>query len=554
MVEATEPLRIVIVGGVAGGASAAARARRCNAQATITILEKGENVSFANCGLPYHLGGEIKDRDSLLVATGELFWNRFRIRARTGHEVLSIDRKARTVTGRTQAGDEFKLPYDRLVLATGSEPVRPPFARIEAENVFQLWTLKDMDRILAYLKKRPSKKAIVVGAGFVGLEVVEQLTRKEIAVTLIERLPQVLGPLDPEMAKIVERELARTGVKTRLGAAVESLLASNKRVTAAKLASGESVATDLVIVGAGVRPRTELAEQAGLAIGQSGGVSINEFCQTSDPQVYAVGDMVEYQHGTLHRPTRMPLAGPANRSGRVAGAHAAGGPVKPLGDVQGTAIVRVFDVTAGSTGLNANACRAADLDFRCATIQAAHHASYFPGAKNLTLKILYETSGRLLGAQAVGAEGVDKRLDVVSTVLQFGGTVNDLADLDLSYAPPFGAAKDPLHMAAFVAQNDLSQAPELAEMNVLLDSFQVVDVRTSRELEKLPLPGAVHIPIDELPERWGELDPDRPTITVCHSGKRAHIAACLLKGQGFSQVKNLNGGMSIRSLIEPAAS
>lgn len=554
MSESQESLRIVVVGGVAGGASAAARARRCNATAEITVLEKGPAISFANCGLPYHIGGEIEDRQKLLVATPELFWNRFRIRARTGHEVRSIDREARTVTGKTAEGEEFKVPYDRLILATGSEPIQPDFVQVDssgemdAENVFRLWTLDDMDRIVAYMRQRPTKKATVIGAGFVGLEVVEQLVRRDVSVTLVERLPQVLGPLDSELAKLVELELGNQNVSLQLGASVESLLASSKRVTAVKLANGESLATDLVIVGVGVRPRIELAKAAGLSLGDAGGVKVNEFCQTNDPHIYAVGDMVEYRHGTLGRSVRIPLAGPANRSGRVAGTHAATGRAAPLGPMQGTAIVRVFGLAAGVTGLNERACQAAGLEYRTATIQAAHHASYFPGAKNLTLKILYAPNGQLLGAEAVGAEGVDKRIDVAASVLHFGGSVWDLGDLDLAYAPPFGSAKDPLHMAAFVAQNDLTQTPELEDSRADLDGRQVVDVRQASELETLPLEGAIHIPVDEISERWTELDPERPTVTVCHSGKRAHVAACLLKGHGFPSVKNLNGGMSIRNL------
>jgi NADPH-dependent 2,4-dienoyl-CoA reductase/sulfur reductase-like enzyme/rhodanese-related sulfurtransferase len=542
-------LRIVIIGGVAGGASAAARARRCNANAHITILEKGPVVSFANCGLPYHLGGEIAERDKLLVATPELFWDRFRVRVRTGHEVKAIDRSAQTVTGLTSDGQEFKLPYDRLILATGSEPVRPPFYQQPAENLFHLWTLDDMDRILEVMKKRPCKQATVIGGGFVGLEVAEQLKRRGLEVTLLERLPQLLAPLDMEMAKLIELEMLQVGVKVRLGVSVESVLTSNHRVTALKLADGESVATDLVIASVGVRPRIELAKACGIELGATGGITINPFCQTNDPLIYAVGDIVEYQHGVLGRPQRVPLAGPANRSGRIAGAHAACGTAEPLHSVQGTAIVRVFDLSAGTTGLNSRMCTEAKLDFRTAIIQAPHHASYFPGAQNLTLKILYQPdTGKLLGAQAVGAEGVDKRLDVAATVLHFGGTVHDLAGLDLAYAPPFGSAKDPLHMAAFVAQNDLAHLPRLYEYDQDLDGFQVVDVRSASELVKLPLPGAIHIPVDELAERWHELDPNLPTITVCHSGKRAHVAACLLQGKGFNAAANLNGGMSIRRL------
>ena len=321
-------LRIVVIGGVAGGASAAARARRCNAQAEITILEKGPVVSFANCGLPYHLGGEIVERSKLLVATSELFWDRFRVRVRTGHEVTAINRSAKTVSGVTSAGEDFKVPYDRLILATGSEPIRPAFCDVPADNVFSLWTLDDMDRILAAMKKQPCKRATVIGGGYVGLEVVEQLKRRGVDVTLVERLPQVLAPLDPEMAKLIELEMRLTGVKVMLGAEVQSLLTGgSKVVTAVKLADDQTVPTDLVIVSIGVRPRTALAQAAELEMGASGGVKINAFCQTCDPDIFAAGDIVEYHHGALDRPTRVPLAGPANRSGRIAGAYAAVGAI-----------------------------------------------------------------------------------------------------------------------------------------------------------------------------------------------------------------------------------
>ncbi|HBE71460.1 MAG TPA: NADH oxidase, partial [Planctomycetaceae bacterium] len=521
----------------------------CDANAEITILEKGPAVSFANCGLPYHLGGEIEEREKLLVATPELFWARFRIRVRTGHEVTSIAPQAKTVTGRTADGEEFKLPYDKLMLSLGSEPLMPDFAKVDAENVHQLWTLDDMDSILSYLKKRPCKKATVIGGGFVGLEVVEQLHRLGINVTLLERNPQVLKPVDRELARMIENAMLAEGVKLHLGVSAESLLINNSRATAIKLASGESLATDLVIVGIGVRARTQIAEAAGFEVGPTGGLVVNEHFQTSDPNIYAVGDMVEYHRGVLDKKQRIPLAGPANRAGRIAGQHAATGAAPPAAKVQGTSIVRVFDLGAGVTGLNEQTLKQNEIPFRSATVQAAHHASYFPGAKPLTVKIHYcPNTRKLLGGQAVGKAGVDKRVDVLATLLHFGGTIDDLAGIDLAYAPPFGSAKDILHMAAFVAQNDLANAPKLTPPDAELADLQVVDVRTAAELEKLPLPGAIHIPIDELSERFDQLDASLPTVTVCHSGKRAHVAACWLSGKGFENIVNLNGGMSIRSL------
>lgn len=548
----TNGLRIVIVGGVAGGATAAARARRCNATAQITILEKGPAVSFANCGLPYHVGGEIADRKKLLVATPELFRNRFQVDVKTGCEVQSIDRAARTVTGIDHAtGAAFTLPYDRLILSTGSEPLRPPFMASAADNVFQLWTLPDLDRVMECIRQTAPKKAVVVGAGFVGLEVVEQLERIGLQVTLIERGEHVLKPLDDEMAVMVENELAQHKISMALGAGVERLIIESGRAVGVELSGGQRIECDLVIVGAGVRSRVELAQAAGLTIGKSGGVSVNEFMQTNDPLIYAVGDMTEVPHGVLNKPQRIPLAGPANRAGRIAGAHAATGQSSPAGKVFGTAIVRVFDLVAASTGLNERACMAHNIDYHVATIQANDHAGYYPGAKELTIKLLYAPdSGRVLGAQVVGGPGVDKRIDVIATLMHFDGTVHDLAQVDLAYAPPFGSAKDPVHMVAFVAQNDLARYPSLMPTASQLSGYQIVDVRNATEIERLPsLPGAKQIPIDELGKRWQELDSQKPTVVVCHSGKRAHVGACLLAGQGFEQVQNLNGGMSIRKLI-----
>lgn len=543
-----EPLRIVVVGGVAGGATAAARARRVNATAKITIFEKGPAVSFANCGLPYHVGGEIAERQKLLVASPELFRNRFQIDVRTDCEVTAIDRSARVVNGMDhKTGQPFSLAYDRLILATGSEPLRPAFLPRDAENVFHLWTLDDMDAVVACIEQTRPTRSVVIGAGFVGLEVVEQLRRIGLEVSLVEFAPHVLGPLDVELARAVERELERNDVQLHLNAQVERAITEDNRAVAVELADGQRLACDLLMVGAGARPRTELAEHAGLAIGKSHGVSVNQFMQTSDPLIYAVGDMTEVQHGVLPTPQRVPLAGPANRAGRIAGAHAASGSSQPMGPVLGTAIVRVFDIVAAVTGINERSCSAQGIEHHVATIQSADHATYYPGAKELTLKLIYApTNGRILGAQAIGQAGVDKRIDVIATAMHFDGTVFDLAQLDLAYAPPFGSAKDPVHMAAFVAENDLLGHPLLLSTASPLEGYQVVDVRTLEETQRLPLIGARHIPIDQLASRWQELDPLAPTVVVCHSGKRAHVGACWLNGHGFANVKNLNGGMSIR--------
>jgi NADPH-dependent 2,4-dienoyl-CoA reductase/sulfur reductase-like enzyme/rhodanese-related sulfurtransferase len=547
------PLRIVVIGGVAGGASAAARARRTNANAEITVLEKGPYVSFANCGIPYHLGGEIAQRSKLLVTTAELFWNRFRIAVRTGCEATRIDRAARVVAGIDHAtGQSFTIPYDRLILSTGSEPISPAFMQPPCDNVRHLWTLPDMDAVLTQIQAAKVGRAVVVGAGFVGLEVVEQLTQIGIQVDLIERLDQALKPLDRHLARIVERELRSRGVTLHLASEITGLRRTDGRATAVELADGTVIPTDLIVVGAGVRPRVAMAVEAGLAIGKTGGLVVDEFMRTADPNIYAVGDMVEYHHGVLDSPMRIPLAGPANRSGRIAGAHAACGNAQPMGPVLGTSIVRVFGLTAACTGMSEAALDGFGIAHRAVIIQAAHHAGYFPGAESMFLKLVYSPGdGRILGAQCVGGQGVDKRMDVIATAMHFGGTVYQLAQLDLAYAPPFGSAKDPVHMAAFAAINDLEGQPSIVPPGMDLAGYQVLDVRSTREREELPLAGAIGIPVDELADRWGELDPTLPTITVCHSGKRAHVAACWLRGKGWQDVRNLTGGMAIRSIEDP---
>lgn len=545
--------RIVVVGGVAAGASATTRARRIDPHAEITILEKGPAVSFANCGLPYHLGGEIADRNKLLVATPELFWNRFRIRVRTLEEVISIDRESKCLMIKDCADPTktfSQIGYDKLILAMGAEPVLPPFAQQPASNVFQLWTLSDMDGILDRLRQTRPKRALVVGAGFVGIEVVEQLHRIGIQVDLVERGPTILSRLDPIFGNMACNALRKESIFPINSQSVLEFKRQGDRVTEAVLSGGKIIPTDLVILGVGVRPRTKMAQQAGLAIGDSGGLVVNEFMQTSDPSIYAAGDLVEYTHQISQMKTLNPLAGPANRSGRIAGEHAASGKSQPMGGVLGTSIVRIFETTVGMTGLNEKYLKEHNIAYRTAIVQATNHASYFPGASNMQLKVLYEApSGRILGAQGVGGEGVDKRIDVLATAMTFGGTVYDLAKIDLAYAPPYGSAKDPIHMIAFTAINDLQGHPKLLPPDAPLEGYQVVDVRTAKEQSELPLPGSVAIPIDELPDGSGKLDPTLPTVVVCHSGKRAHIGACRLQTSGFSQVFNLTGGTSVRSQV-----
>jgi NADPH-dependent 2,4-dienoyl-CoA reductase/sulfur reductase-like enzyme/rhodanese-related sulfurtransferase len=546
------PLRIVIVGGVAGGASAAARARRVNERAEIVLLEKDGDVSFANCGLPYYIGGEIEERDKLLVATPELLRRRFRIDVRVRHEALRIDRGAKQlrVLDR-EAGREGWLPYDKLILAPGAEPVVPRVAGAEAPNVFTLRNLEDTDRIAAWIAAERPKRAVLVGAGFIGLEMVEQLARRGLATSLVELEPQVLPLLDAEMARPLEDELRRHDVDLHLGSGIAGIEQGGGRAVAVSLQSGERVAGDLVLLGVGVRPAVGLARDAGLELGEGGGIRVDAHQRTSDRDVYAVGDAVEVVFGPTGRPLRVALAGPANRAGRIAGEHAATGRSAEMAPVFGTSIVRAFGQTAGLTGLTEKLAERLGVRVAAVRVLANHHAGYYPGAVHITLKLLYDPDdGRVLGLQATGEQGIDKRLDVVATAMALRASVRDLAGLDLAYAPPFGAAKDPIHLAAFAACNDLDGLVRFVAPGADLSGYQVLDVREKAELSRLPLldaPQAVHIPLDELRERLDELDPERPTVASCASGQRAYVAARILSQHGFREVYDLSGSATLRA-------
>ncbi len=544
---------IVVIGGVAGGASAAARARRCNESARIIIYERDEHISFANCGLPYYIGGEIEERDKLLVAKPQLFRDRFNIEVHTRHEVTAIDPDGKTVTVKAlDSQTETVQKWDRLILTPGAAPIVPPIDGVDSENVFVLRNLSDTDRIKSYSQREDVRSAVVVGAGFIGLEMIEQLHHLGIGTDLVELQPQVLPPLDPEMAHVVAEELLAHGVHLHLGDGIAGLTADSGRATVVTLNSGASIETDMVILGIGVRPNIELAKSAGLELGPTGGIAVNDVLQTSHPDIYAAGDAVEYQHGVLDQPMRIPLAGPANRAGRIAGTHAASGKSDPMIPPMGTAIVRVFGVTAGLTGLSKKFADRMEVTNRSVIVAPKHHAGYYPGAETIIVKLTYEPdTERVLGAQVVGRAGIDKRVDVVATALHFQATVRDLAGLDLAYAPPFGAAKDPIHMAAFTACNDLDGFTTITETDADLSESQIVDVRSPEEVARMRLPGATHIPLHDLRNRAGELDAARPTVTVCHIGQRAHIAARILMQRGFNSVSSLTGGMFMRQHSTP---
>jgi NADPH-dependent 2,4-dienoyl-CoA reductase/sulfur reductase-like enzyme/rhodanese-related sulfurtransferase len=469
------------------------------------------------------------------------------------HEVTRIVPQEKHVEGINHAtGERFTLGYDKLILAPGAAPIVPDIPGARASNVFALRNVEDTDTIKAFLEQRGPKRAVVVGAGFIGLEMVEQFHQLGMEVSVVELAPQVLAPLDPEMAAIVEEELRKHGVGVHTGAGLKGFESEGESVSAVVLDNGVVLPADVVILGMGVRPSTELAKAAGLAIGPMGGIVINDVAQTSNPDIYAAGDAVEYPYTFAGTPMRIPLAGPANRAGRIVGEHAATGHARPMGTVLGSAIVRVFDCVAASTGLSEKLALRLQRDALAVTVSAGNHAGYYPGAQRMILKLIFDpASGKVLGAQAVGGDGVDKRIDVIATAMQFGATVFDLASVDLCYAPPFGSAKDPIHMAAFVAANHLDAATPIASPKVELEGLQIVDVRTAAEFAQMRLPGAIHIPVEELRDRLATLDPAVPTAVICQSGLRAHVGARILKQHGFGDVVNITGGMLMQQYARP---
>jgi NADPH-dependent 2,4-dienoyl-CoA reductase/sulfur reductase-like enzyme/rhodanese-related sulfurtransferase len=534
--------KIVIIGGVAGGMSAATRARRVNEHDEIIVLEKSGHISFANCGLPYFVGGTIRDEQSLYLTTPERVWARFRIDARVNHEVTRIDRAQQFVEGKNLAsGEAFRIAYDKLILAPGASPILPQMSGIFQPNVFVLRNVEDSLRVKRYLDEQQPKRAVVVGAGFIGLEMVESLKKRGLDVTVLEKAPFVLPALDREMSGWLETELKQQGVLVKTSTGLQSLEVNDEHVTAVVTERGERIVTDLVLSSIGVRPNTELATLANLAIGRTGAVEVDAFQRTSDPNIYAVGDVAEVRHQVTLATTRIPLAGAANRHGRTAGQHAATGQASPSSQVLGTAIVRVFGLDVGVTGLGRRAAIAAGYDADTAIIHPNDHATYYPGAHQFHLMLVYDkVTGKVLGAQAVGSVGIDKRLDVIATLLHFGGTLEDLMSLDLAYAPQFSSAKDPVHYAAFVADNQrrgLCPAVDEPEPSAL-----VLDVRTPSEVARGSLPGALAIPLDELRDRLGELDRSRPIVVMCQVGVRGYAAVRILLDNGFSSVKNLKGG------------
>lgn len=540
-----KPRNLLVIGGVAAGASFAARARRLSEEAVITVVERGPDVSFANCGLPYYIGGEIPERKSLAVQTAASLKAMLNLDVRTRTEAVAIDRQAKRVQVRNlDTGREEWLDYDRLMLSPGAAPVVPDIPGVDDPRIFTLRNLGDMDRIAAAAK--PGMRAVVVGAGFIGLEMAEQLHRQGLAVEVVQIGRQVMSLLDAKFAGMLEDELRRNDVGLHLGEQVARFEGADKGLLC-HLASGKVLQADFVIMSIGVRPESDLAKAAGLILGERGHIVVNEFMQTSDPAIYAAGDVVEASERTIGGQIAVPLGGPANRQGRVAADHLfLGEKARPYPGSLGTAIVRVFEMAAGVTGWNEAGLKKAGIDYDTVTVRDAHHASYYPGAKPLNLKIFWEKeSGRLLGAQAAGQEGVDKRLDVLATAITAKMTVEDLCHLELAYAPPFGSAKDVVNIAGFAATNMRDGLLEVVgDFPESTADVQLLDVRPNAVSAMTPVPGAVNIPYTALRSNLEKLDRQKPVVTFCVIGKTSYFASRILAQNGF-KVKSLAGGLSV---------
>jgi NADPH-dependent 2,4-dienoyl-CoA reductase/sulfur reductase-like enzyme/rhodanese-related sulfurtransferase len=545
--------KLVIVGGVAGGATAAARARRISEDAEITLIERGPYVSYANCGLPYFLSRDIHSRSKLLLQTPEGFRKRYAVEARVSTEALEIDRAGKRIRLKSAEGEEW-LAYDALVLAQGGSPIMPPIPGHEARHVFKLWTVPDMDRIHGFIEEEKPKTAIVVGGGFIGLEMAEAFKKRGMETTVVELAPTVMNVMDEEFGRMVARELEASGVRVLAGAGIKAVHPEDKTV---ELADGRRLPADLVLFSVGVRPELTLAKAAGLELGATGGLLVDEHLRTSDPHIWAAGDMCEIEHKISGKKVRVPLAGPANRQGRIAASNALGQSMRYRG-AAGSSVVKIFEATAAVTGLTEKAARHAGVDVGVAVVHKDHHAGYYPGGKELTLKLVFDKkNGRLLGAEGFGHEGVDKRIDVLGTALAAKMTVHDLAELDLAYAPPYSSANDPVNLAAFVAENHLSGFSPLvtaAEFAAELAGPKpplVLDVRTPGEWGKGHLEGATHIPVDDLRARHGEFPRDRRIAVHCRVGFRGHLALRILKALGFADVVNVTGGW-LSMALEPS--
>ena len=539
--------KYLIVGGVAGGATAAARMRRNTEHAQIILFEKGEHISYANCGLPYYIGGVIEERDRLFVQTPEAFGKRFNIDVRVKNEVTSIDTKLKLVHVRTTDGREYTETYDKLLLSPGASAVYPPLPGIDSEGIFTLRNVADTDKIKSYMQHNKVNRAVIVGGGFIGLEMAENLNHAGAEVVVVEMANQVMGPIDFSMASIVHKHLLDKGVRLYLEQAVDSF-SHDKAGIKVHFKSGETLDTDLVILSIGVRPQTSLAEEAGLKIGEARGIYVNEYLQTSDPSIYAVGDAIEYPHPATGKPWLNFLAGPANRQARVVADNIVFGNKERYEGSIGTSIAKVFDMTVASTGLAAKRLKQMDIPYLTATIHSGSHAGYYPGALQMDIKITFSpTDGRLYGAQIVGYNGVDKRIDQYALAIKRGESVEYLTRIEHAYAPPYSSAKDPVAISGYVAGNILSGKMTPLYWREMLNANKaevtLVDVRTTDEASLGSIDGAINIPLDELRERMNEIPKNKAVYLFCGVGLRGYLASNILKENGYKDVRNLIGGL-----------
>ena len=556
-------MKVVIVGGVAGGATAAARIRRLNEQAEIVVFERSGYISYANCGLPYYIGDVITDRSDLTLQTPESFFSRFHVNMKVRHEVTAIHPEEKTVSVKNlETGEEFEESYDKLILSPGAKPTQPRLPGVGLNKLFTLRTVEDTFRIKAYISENHPKSAVLAGGGFISLELAENLRELGMEVTIVQRPKQLLNPFDPDMAAFIHSEMRRHGVKLALGHTVEGFEEKDGGVDVL-LKDEAPLHADMVVLAIGVSPDTQLAQDAGLELGVKGSIVVNDRMETSVPDIYAVGDAVQVKHFVTGQDVLLSLAGPANKQGRIAADNICGGDSHYTGS-QGSSVIKVFDMTAATTGVNETNAKKAGLDVDTVILSPMSHAGYYPGGKVMTMKVVFEKETyRLLGAQIVGYEGVDKRIDVLATAIRAGLKATELKDLDLAYAPPYSSAKDPVNMAGFMIENiakGVLKQWHLADVDTLPrdGSVTLLDTRTVGEFAHGHMDGFSNIPVDELRERLGKLDKSKPVYVICQSGLRSYIACRILAGNGF-ECYNFSGGfrfydavMNDRCLIESA--
>ncbi len=542
-------MKYIIVGAVAGGASTAARLRRLDEKADILLFEKGEYISYANCGLPYYIGDVIKDRNALFVQTAAAFNQRFNIDVRTRTEVISINATEKTIVAKNQiTGEEYTESYNKLVLSPGAEPVRPPLPGIMNEGIFTLRNVNDTDYIKKFVQQKEVKKAVVIGAGFIGLEMAENLHELGLQVSIVEMANQVLVPVDYPIAAILQQHIRTKGVELLLNTAVAGFERTETGLKV-QLKSGNTIDADVVILSIGVKPDTKLAINAGLKIGEARGIWVNEFLQTSDPDIYAVGDAIEFENPITHQAMITYLAGPANKQGRICANNIALGNKHRYHGAINTAIVKVFDMTVATAGTAVKHLKSAGINHIVSTTHNGSHAGYFPGAKQMSIQIAFSPeNGRLLSAQIAGFDGVDKRIDILASVIKRNSDINELTEFEHAYAPPYSSAKDPVNIAAFAAENILLEKSKLFywnELDSLATEAVLLDVRTPKEVNEGIIPNALHIPVDELRSRLSEIPTQRPIYIYCAAGLRGYLAQRILLQHDFSQVFNLSGGYQL---------